>query len=296
VSAPGWYPDPAGQPGLFRYWDGRAWSAATTPNPLTLPPQTPGTPLPPSGPSAYAPTAHATYTQGKRRPAVGWIIAVAAVLVVAVVVVVLVVRNLGGTTPIADPSPGAPASANVCPEAVQPSGSPAPQTGDRVASGQLSYPRLATPFGDPYWDSRVPFGRDVQSQQATVEADPQGEPTWVAAVLIARLLAGDGFYGPEQGAKVVATCVTGKFYGNAAVTRQDSRNEAIQVDGRSAWTIEAQLTFQLPDIQTTGETMIIVVVDTGNGEAGLYYASIPDSSPQFMAPARQALAGLEVAG
>src|SRR4029434_9223386 len=39
VSAnPGWYPDPGGGQGLFRYWDGKAWSAATSPNPSAPPP------------------------------------------------------------------------------------------------------------------------------------------------------------------------------------------------------------------------------------------------------------------
>jgi hypothetical protein len=40
----------------------------------------------------------------------------------------------------------------------------------------------------------------VQSQQATVQQDAQGVQTWVASVLIASLVAGDGFYGPDQGA------------------------------------------------------------------------------------------------
>ena len=34
----GWYPDPGGGQGLFRYWDGKAWSAATSPNPKSPPP------------------------------------------------------------------------------------------------------------------------------------------------------------------------------------------------------------------------------------------------------------------
>jgi hypothetical protein len=34
----GWYPDPGGGAGLFRYWDGKAWSAATSPNPAAPPP------------------------------------------------------------------------------------------------------------------------------------------------------------------------------------------------------------------------------------------------------------------
>ena len=211
-----------------------------------------------------------------------------------IVVIILVVRGLSSGTIDGGPVNGSPSSADVCPDAVQPSATPGLQTGSRVASGRLSYARLGAPFGEPYWDRRVPFGRDVQSQAATVEADDSGTPTWVAAVLVARLLAGDGFFGPEQGARVVATCVTGKFYGNASVTRKDTRNQAVTVDGHPAWTIESHLSFQLPKIKTTGETMLIVVVDTGDGEAGLFYASIPDTSPQFMEPARQALASLKV--
>ena len=164
-----------------------------------------------------------------------------------------------------------------------------------MISGKLSYALLPAPFEPPQWDNRTPFGRDVQSQQATVEEDADGVDTWVASVLIARLLAGDGFFGPEQGARVVAECVVGKFYGEAAVAREDLRSAATEVDGRPAWVIESHLTFSLPDIETTGETMIIVVVDTVPGEAGLFYASIPDTSPQFMAAALAAQSTLEVA-
>ncbi|MDE0776623.1 MAG: DUF2510 domain-containing protein, partial [Nocardioides sp.] len=28
MAAAGWYPDPSGQPGAFRYWDGDVWSEA----------------------------------------------------------------------------------------------------------------------------------------------------------------------------------------------------------------------------------------------------------------------------
>ena len=33
MSMPGWYPDPAGNPGHFRYWDGSSWSQQTTTDP-----------------------------------------------------------------------------------------------------------------------------------------------------------------------------------------------------------------------------------------------------------------------
>ena len=231
----------------------------------------------------------------RRRSAAPWIIGAGALVVALVVAAVLVVRSID-LPGVAGPDPGPPTGTNVCPDAVPETASPAPQPeSGRVTSGKLSYGRLPEPFGPPQWDNRTPFGRDVQSQQATVEEDAQGVDTWVASVLIARLLAGDGFYGPEQGARVVADCVVGKFYGGVAVTRKDQRNAATEVDGRAAWVIEAHLTFSLPGIKTTGETMIIVVVDTVPGEAGLFYASIPDTSPQFMVPARRAQASLQVA-
>jgi hypothetical protein len=79
------------------------------------------------------------------------------------------------------------------------------------------------------------------------------------------------------------------------VARKDRWNAATEVDGRAAWLIEAHLSFSLPKIKTNGETMIIVVVDTVPGEGGLFYASVPDTSPQFLEPARDALASLRVA-
>ena len=294
MSAPGWYPDPGGQPGRFRYWDGRVWSAATAADPRTPPPAPQGPTAPPGGPEPvlYAPA----LPSARRRSAVPWLIGAIALAVVLVVIAVLVLRGLFGPT-IARPGPGPnpSISTEVCPDAVPETATPPPSpTGNRVRSGALSYARLPEPFSPPNWDSRVPFGRDVQSQDATVEQDAQGVPTWVAAVLVARLLAGDGFYGPEQGANVVAECVTDKFYGDAAVERTDQRNEATTVDGRQAWLIEAHLSFSLPDVETTGETMIILVVETVTGEAGLFYASIPDTSPQFMPAAQAAQSTLQV--
>jgi hypothetical protein len=140
----------------------------------------------------------------------------------------------------------------------------------------------------------VPFGRDVRNQQAPVESDANGQPSWVASVIIARLLAGDGFYGPQQGAAVVAGCITGVFYGGAQVERKDLRNEATTVDGHPAWIIVAHLGFDLPDVETNGETMTVVVVDTAEGEAGLFYTSNPDTSPQLAEPLSRAQADLRV--
>ncbi|MGB4916528.1 MAG: DUF2510 domain-containing protein, partial [Propionicimonas sp.] len=45
MSAPGWYPDPGGQPGMYRFWTGTAWTATITANPAATPPPTSGGPV-----------------------------------------------------------------------------------------------------------------------------------------------------------------------------------------------------------------------------------------------------------
>lgn len=233
--------------------------------------------------------------QAPRRSPWGWWLVAGAVLVAVVVIAALVVRSVGGSALDGPDLPGDDPSQQTCPRAEPTSSPAAPSSGDRVRSGQLSYPRLPTPFGAPIADDRTPFGHDVQSQQAFVERSADGETTWVAWALIARLMAGDGFYGPQQGASVVADCVVALFYNDHEIQRSDTRRAAITVDGHEAYVIESHLSFDIPGIQTKGETMIVVVVDVDQqGEAGLFYGTIPDTSPQFMAPIRAALADLQV--
>lgn len=298
TAPPGWYPDPAGAPGRFRFWDGQTWGPDTTDRPdAALPPTGPQFPV--SGPPVrgsedrnFAPAGFVP----AQRSARGWWIAAAAVLVAVIVVVALVVRSVGGGgLTEGSGGPGDDPTQQTCPRVTDTASPVAPSTGDRVRSGRLSYPRLPSPFGAPVADDRTPFGHDVQSQQAEVERSTDGDTIWVAWALIARLMAGDGFYGPQQGAGVVADCVVALFYDDHEMNRTDIRREAMTVDGHPAYLIESHLTFDIPGIRTKGETMIVVVVDVGQqGEAGLFYGTIPDTSPQFLAPIRAALADLQV--
>lgn len=43
---PGWYWDPGNRPGLFRWWNGRAWSSELTPDRTDPPPHSPELPAP----------------------------------------------------------------------------------------------------------------------------------------------------------------------------------------------------------------------------------------------------------
>ena len=217
----GWYPDPGGGEGLYRYWDGRAWSAATSPNP-SAPPPVPGlgTAPPPATPAAgfgsgqgaglgagqqpyptggAYPAYQGFQAAAKKKTPVGWWLGAAALLVVIVLIATLVVRGVtgGGLT---GGSGGGQAREDACPQVSQESPSLIPDPPDgRVHGGPVSYPALGPPWGAPQTDDRVPFGSDVESQLVTVEANYRPGQSWVASVLVGKLQAGDGFYTPQQG-------------------------------------------------------------------------------------------------
>jgi hypothetical protein len=140
----------------------------------------------------------------------------------------------------------------------------------------------------------VPFGSDVQSQIVPVETDyaPDGSD-WVASVLVGELQAGDGFFTPEQGSQIVVKCILGKFYGNAEVNSNVTKNQATTIDGHEAWLVESQLSFDIPGLKTKGELLIVVIISAG-ARSGLYYASIPDTTPQLVQPARDLIQQLKV--
>jgi hypothetical protein len=323
----GWYPDPGGGQGLYRYWDGKSWSAATSPNPGAPPPnqglagvgqptsgstfgQTGGTSAQPGGgygqaggfgpggQSAYGagnPSAFANFQQVQRKKSpVGWWIAGAALVVVIVVVAVLAIRAVSsGNTEITSP-PGGPVSQDTCPpektETPQPDEDP---NDGRVHGGPLSYPVLGPPWSAPDIENRVPFGSDVMTQTVMVEPNYAPNSHWVASVLVGELQAGDGFFTPEQGSQIVVKCILGKFYGNAAVDSDVQKNEAITIDGHEGWIVESQLSFDIPNLKTKGELLIVVIVSAG-ARSGLYYASIPDTTPELVQPARDLIKELRV--
>ncbi len=313
----GWYPDPGGGDDLYRYWDGKAWSAATSPNPaapapslgLVNPSASAGQPF--GGPAAtsgyanqsYSSTrpqgygsAYATYQQRpQRRTPWGWWLAGGALVLVIVVIAVLAVRATTGLGTSTVP-PGGGSSPNLCPQPKKQSIEPGSDPNDgQVHGGPVSYPELGSPWGTPQTDDdRVPFGTDVRVQSVTDQDNYDGNGhSWVASILVAELQAGDGFFSPEDGSKIVVKCILGTFYGNAAVTSDVVVDQKATIDGHDGWIVESKLHFDIPKLNAKGERLIVAIVSAG-ARSGLYYASIPDTKPELLAPARAALAQLKV--
>ena len=318
-ASPGWYPDPGGGAGLFRYWDGKAWSAAVSPNPSAPPPAQGlvggGTPQQgdkpygqggqpwygqPAHGRPYGSNAYANYQRLDKKSPVGWWIAGAALVIIIVVVAILAIRAVtGGDTGASGGGPVGQPSQDFCPpENTASPDAPVTHPADgRVHGGPVSYPMLGTPWGPPQGPPNpVPFGTDVQTQMVLDQLDYDGQGTnWVASILVAELQAGDGFFTPEQGAQIVVKCILGAFYGNHPIKSDVKLNEKTTIDGHDAWLVESQLTFDIPRLEAKGEYLIVAVVSAGN-RSGLYYATIPDTLPELVQPARDTLRQLQVDG
>src|SRR5215207_972628 len=87
----GWYPDPAGVPGRYRYWDGARWSSFTTDDPRRPgPAKSPASSSTPSEPAKAGPPP----SRLSRRRRLGLMIGVLAVILGVVVALAILVGNL----------------------------------------------------------------------------------------------------------------------------------------------------------------------------------------------------------
>ncbi len=218
-------------------------------------------------------------------------------MLVIIVVAVIAVRAISGGGGLTGGPIGGQPSQDACPQVdTAAPESPVPDPNDgRVHGGPMSYPRLPSPWSAPEADFRVPFGTDVNSQLVDVEPNYQPGSNWVASVLVGELQAGDGFFTPEQGAQIVVRCILGRFYGDNEVQSDVTVNKGTRIDGKEAWLVESKLSFDIPGLEAKGELLIVAIVATG-ATAGLYYASIPDTRPELVKPARDSLAALKVDG
>lgn len=281
---------------MFRWWDGTAWTPSVTPNRFDPPPLPPGGQLPihAAGQPVVTDYAQIGRQAPSRRPLA--LLAGVGVLVVALVIggAWLLLRALGN--PLAGGEPASNPTSEICPTSTAQIVSPTPHVhpAGRVRGGDLSYPLLGSPWGSVDEEHRLAFGRDVYGQMVLVHRSYQPGRNWVASLVVGELVAGDGFFSPQQGSEIVTKCIIGAFYGDAEIGREDRVNQATTVDGHDAWLVEMHLTFDIPGLDETGETAIVLIVATSEASSSIYYASIPDSTPALLVTARQVQEQLRV--
>ena len=298
MAIPGWYDDPAGAPGRFRYWDGMRWSSATSASPFGPPPQDP--------------------TPKRRTNSRGWLFALVVLLVVtalAVAVVLIVTGRIGRTaqedtnsaTPTVSawdeqpPSPQ-PASSSpwvACPVAAQNKLTP-------QVAGWLTAANFAAPRIDGWNEARLPdlpWAYDVHRQSVRVMTGLNGW-TWNNSQAVGLLpnppthpvITPDGTdVGTAATRTLQCWTTSSNFTGMTGVTV--TRDEPVTIHYHAGWHITAEVAIDfnnLPDVK--GAVLQIIVVDLmqPSGELGLYVANCTLGDAACQALVANSIAGLNV--
>ncbi|MGO4956507.1 DUF2510 domain-containing protein [Luteococcus sp. Sow4_B9] len=288
MSMPGWYPDPAGTPGRFRYWDGTSWSAETTGDPASAP-------RPGQQPQAFA--GGASGSGGQNSSNRGLLVGIAVVLALALLVWALFFRGDGGFKAVPEDtnssSPQGPVWDETSPPTPEPSGisEPAPTggamvkcpmdsgsvlpiQGDELHGGGLVIPRLGG------WDEAtrstflLPWTENLQAQTKTIYSSPLGT-RWFSVQAVGALPVAEGFEEPRNSARMMMSCFATSGYYSGFIGRKDLQSKAVDIDGKKGWHLRSEVYVEMPDLpQVEGDVIDVIVVDTGSPESlGVFVSS-----------------------
>ncbi|WP_195908897.1 DUF2510 domain-containing protein [Microlunatus sp. Gsoil 973] len=305
----GWYPDPGGAAGRYRYWDGSRWSAETTSDPQSPPPSVR------PGPASQG-------TSGKITSRLPLVIAGVAVLLVIALISLLVIRSRRPDV-LTDPNPPAPSvsgwnDSSPLPTA-DPTPSPTPPPTQSPSPSGLPRGQVACAQGDP-WDARQhptdgrihggdlsitqPGGDwdrdDDYAQQMTWAYDVAGadewvEPHWLAMVAVGAVHADDGFRSPKQSADGLMQCIASSAYYRYFTGRTDRFARAVTVDGHRGWALRSEVRVDNPDVRAEGDVVEVIVLNTGrSGELSFFAGFIPIGDHDRLAVLDSTIAGIRV--
>jgi hypothetical protein len=270
---------------MYRYWTGAEWTPYLNASPAAPPPSSVG----------YDPYQQAAPKQKSHKT---WLIAaVAAVTVVALAV--FFVAWSGASLPYQDPEPMPTEVGSFCPEPNLETKQSPEVVGDRVVGGKLSYQVLGSPWGSPEVDYRLAFADWALEQMVPDQMNYDSNHSWVSTVLIAEVYSGDGFGGVKVGAEMILECAKGVFYGDGVdskVTQETLQSVAYPVDGHAGWLIDAKLHFSIKNLNATYDRVLFLLVETGDNEYSVFYASIPNTSEYLLPDALAAMETLRVDG
>ncbi|MFT3971774.1 MAG: DUF2510 domain-containing protein [Micropruina sp.] len=282
----GWYPDPGGQQGMFRYWDGSAWTKQLSANPGGAP----------SGP-------------GGRNPATIWAI-VAGVVVLALIATFtlpsLLGSLLGGPSPSISRPPAPTISAWDENDSPTPSPRPTPSrtptpTPSPTPTPTPSPPETSLPC--PRYDTAVVKGRlfggglsvpVIRDSRWTVNAvrtipwaicatglQRQITGTWVSEVILAGIQPRSMVGSLQQQADAIAADSVDRFYNRGRGKLVMKSSKAIKLDGLNAWELryEVQIDYLGP-IRGDNVNVVVVQHTDGSRSALLTFATIGDTETQ----------------
>ncbi len=259
VSSPGWYADPAAEPGSprWRWWDGERWTSAgrTGDTAPTVPPADPG------GPGPRPPSTV--------RPAVPYLAAVAVMLVAGVLLAFVPVRPARttwvpprGDVAATDATTGPSAPDSPCPVGVSGYRNEHPVDNSSYG-GRLVLPKSAVPYTRGP-DGGVPVLASLEDTETWFEVWTQGKRRQ-SGITLGELRRSGGYATVQEAARRAVDCMVAMPVRRLDVTAVATvTDEALTVGGRPAWKTSVDVTLApAKQAGVTGERLTVVVVDDG---------------------------------
>jgi len=281
---PGWYPDPAGTPDLYRWWDGGDWTEAISESPRA------------PSPRLHAP-ARPEDDLVRRRPS-----HFKTVVALLVCVALFLSATVGLGLAIWGDGPGVQRGARSPVVAT-----PAPGASGGAAVGRLDQstrvatvgPVSMTLPGSPYRTRPDPTGVPPLLDAcflawAPVHSRSEGTTPWTAAVLLGRLRSGDADDLTARGRAVAAEL--GRLLFGSTTTRVRAVEVTDHaVDGHAGVLVTAEVHYRVPGLPSRYDDLTTVLVGLDDGSVVVAATSVPDDAdPTLARQAADALGSLVV--
>ncbi|MCL2317083.1 MAG: DUF2510 domain-containing protein [Actinomycetia bacterium] len=279
MSPPGWYPDPGGAPGRFRYWDGHQWSPQTASAPGSVP-------------------QGARSQDGSSR---AWLVALVVLLAVTVLIVVVVLVRTrstppgwNGDAPVGHGNPVTPAPSATLSvwvecefpgDTVQPDG--------RIASG-----RLSAVVPDGYVWAQAPVVSDISghSLQDVHAVQRQGSGDLTNTILVGQTCfqPNAGLTLDHLGFEALANWLP-PFLGNAlsGLDEGDSRGDG-SISGYPSYHHQVRVVDATTGVASPTLDVVAVVPDFDRGIVYHFLASHPTDCAECAAAVQGAIESLAV--
>lgn len=267
---PGWYPDPAGTPELYRWWDGGDWTDAISESPRA------------PSPRLHSPARPEDELERRRpsrlRSAVALLICLALFLSATAGLGLAIFGDGAGV----GRTGRAPADAAT---------TPAPGATDlgavggfdrtsRVATlGRASMTLPGEPFVPPADPSRVAGLLDVLfAANAPVHPRYDGRHSWAGVVLLGRLspqVAGGDL---ESRGRAAVEGLTGVLFAGHPTRRGTVEVSDHAVDGHEGLVLRTQVRYSVAELPSRYDVLTAVVVQLDDGSVVVAVSSVPDDA------------------
>lgn len=255
---PGWYPDPGGAPGQFRFWNGSAWSSETS----------------------TSPGAAGSDNQG--------LVRLIGALVVVALLVGLVIWRVNSPTQFPAPS-DVPFSSGDSPMAC-----PTTQTeilgtvvAGRMESGDVSVPTIAT-WNEPDRTFSLNGLSGIVTQSKTITSGWQSDS-------VVGLASRSDFPSAKAAARTLARCLAESSVYKSVVSVTNLSDGAVTVAGHEAYRVRTEIKVAFRDPKIAGDETDVIVIDTGNPDTyGVYIATFTIGDTETQAELDTVIADIRV--